>query len=293
MAGEAVLVEVPADVEVRAAGRAQHFALRPGLVGLPGDLFNDHRQEQVAEVGVLLVRPGQVGEGTAEEVTGELFLRGGLGCADGPHHRGRGEHRVAAFLGEAGLVPQEVLDRDQIIVVVGDVLVIAVQDAERPEDGGVQHEFAPFLQFHDAHGGNELRHGRHPEEGARRHRLGRVRPAVTAGVNEGVVPHDGQGNAPQGPPVHETVHHGVHRRQAGQVVGDAVVEAPSLRGGETGEEEEDGKYEISRLHFVPLEMTDRFVPQGNYRILPARRPKSMMQSAVPSMPRMELSTQRS
>ena len=275
LAGEAVLVEVPADVEVRAAGRAQHFALRPGLVGLAGDLFDDHRQEQIAEVGVFLVRPGQVGEGTAEEVAGELFLRGRLGRADGPHHRGRGKHRVAALLGEAGLVPQQVLDRDEVVVVVGDVLVIAVQDAERPEDGGVQHELAPLLQLHDAHGRDELRDGRHPQEGARGHRPGRVRPAIAAGVHEGVVPHDGQGNAPERPPGHETVHDGVHRRQAGQGVGDAVVEAPSLRGGEEGEEKQE--YGCYALH----------------RILPARRPKSMMQSAVPSMPRMELSMHRS
>ena len=158
-------------------------------------------------------------------------------------------------------MPQQVLDRDEVVVVVGDVLVITVQDAEGAEDGGVQHELAPFLQFHDAHGSDEFGHGRHPQEGARGHRLGSVRPAVAAGVHERVVAHDGQGNAPQRPPGHETVHDGVHRRQAGQVVGDAVVEAPSLRGGEEGEEKEE-EYEISRLHFVPLEMTKTVCSAG-------------------------------
>ena len=213
-------------------------------------------------------------------MAGQLFRRRGLGNADLPHHRSGGEHRVSALLGEAGLMPQQVLDGDEIIIVVGDVIVILVQDAEGSEDRRVQHEFPPFLQFHDAHGRDELGHGRHPEEGARSHRSGSVRPAVAAGVQQGIVPHDGEGDATERPLVHETVHHGVHRRQAGKVVGDAVVETPSLRGSEDGEEQEDGKYEISRLH-------------AGYRMRPARRPKSMMQSAVPSMPRMELSMQRS
>ena len=154
------------------------------------------------------------------------------------------------------------LDRDEVVIVVGDVLVIAVQDPERPEDGGVQHELAPLLQLHDTDGGDQLRDGRHPQEGARSHRLGRIRPAVSAGVQEGIIPHDGQGDAPERPPGHETVHDGIHRRQAGQVVGNAVVEAPSLRGSEEREEQGQDEYEISQLHFVPLEMTDRFVPQA-------------------------------
>ena len=217
----------------------------------------------------------KVGEGTAEEVAGQLFRRRGLGNTHFPHDRGGGEHRVAALLGEAGLVPEQMLDGDEVIVVVGDVVVIPVQDAEGSEDRGVQDQFPPFLEFHDAHGGKELGNRRHPQQRTGRHRAGTIGTAVPSRVDEGVVLHDGEGNAPEGPCVHEAVHDGVHRRQAGQVVGYAVVETPPLTVEEDGEEEE--RYEDEAFQWI----------------LPARRPKSMMQSAVPSMPRMELSMQRS
>jgi hypothetical protein len=40
-------------------------------------------------------------------------------------------------------VPEQVLDGDEVVIVVGDILVIPVQDAERPENRSVQDQF-PF-----------------------------------------------------------------------------------------------------------------------------------------------------
>ena len=75
------------------------------------------------------------------------------------HEFSRGEHHVSAPGGETGLVPQQILYRDEIVIVVPDVRVVLVQYAEGAEDGGVQEHLPFFLQPHDAHGREQLGHG--------------------------------------------------------------------------------------------------------------------------------------
>ena len=140
------------------------------------------------------------------------------------HELEGGEHHVPAPGGEAALVTQQVLHRHQIIIVVLDVAVVFVQNAKGAEDGRFQKHLSLLLKAHDAYGGEELGNGGQAHGGARGHGVGGIGPSVPAGIEEGVVSHDGQRCPFQGPEVHETVHHLVHGRKVGEVVDDGFVE---------------------------------------------------------------------
>ena len=193
------------------------------------------------------------------------------------------------------------LHRHKVVIVVLDVAVIFVQDAERAEDGRLQKHLSLLLQAHDAYGGEKLGNGGQAQGGAGGHGVGCIGLAIAPGIQEGVVPHYGQRDALEAPEGHETVHHLVHGGQVGEVVHYGLVQVFHPVHGVRRFRFREGPGLLSLAAHVQPETSPRQDEEGKdtvyeigvlHLISPARRPKSMMKSAVPSMPRMELSTHR-
>ena len=72
------------------------------------------------------------------------------------HKAEGGEHHVPAPGGKTALVPQQVLHRHQVVIVVPDVGVVLVQNAVGAKDGRLQKHLSFLLQPHDADGGEKL-----------------------------------------------------------------------------------------------------------------------------------------
>ena len=121
-------------------------------------------------------------------------------------------------------MPQQILYRDEIVIVVPDVRVVLVQYAEGTEDGGVQEHLPFFLQPHDTNGREEFGYGGQAHAGAGGHGGVRIGFSVAAGIEERVIAHHRHDGPFDGPVVHKTVHHLVHGREAGELVGKGRIQ---------------------------------------------------------------------
>ena len=218
-------------MEVGAAGGAQHVLLHKLLIRLAGNLFDNHRQQQVPEVGIIL-------RGARNELQREFdhaFHQGFLVRRGGQpvlHHHGTClEERIAIGRFESALVAQQVLDRDFIVVFVLDDFRIGsvVEDARGPEDRVAQAQAALLLQDHDAGGGEEFGYRCHPQDDAGRHphAFFFIGPPVTLRVQQRIVAHDAERYALQVPLLHEPGDAFVQACQVGGVghfVGEGFVE---------------------------------------------------------------------
>ena len=111
----AVFQVIAGQFEPAAQGRGEHLLLHELLIRLSGHFFNNERQQQETHVGVLLRGAGFIGQPPAQ-----LLLQQRI------QGRVRREHRIPAPGREPRLVPQQVFHRNQVIVIVLDIAVIAL-----------------------------------------------------------------------------------------------------------------------------------------------------------------------
>ena len=219
------------DVHVPAAGRPEDVLLGPVLIALSGNLLDDHREQQVTQVGIGLGSTGNEAQfATQDKPEKCLVVRRFLEVVVG-HDRARGEHRVSAGRGQAALVAEQVFHRDPVIVLFGDGLQVrgVFQDAFRAEDLVFDGKFALLLEEHDARGGNQFRDRCNTQDVTRSHFLffPLVGPAETFGIVQGVAPHDRQADALELPFLHEIADLPLHSFQVGGVghrIGQHLVE---------------------------------------------------------------------
>ena len=286
--GKTVLEVVSSQVESMAAGRFKDLFLHKLFVRHSGHFFYDHGKQQVAKVGVFLRGPGLELQGAGHFLADQEFRRRGFGKAVFLHEPLGGEHDVSAAGGKAALVAQEMPHRHEVVIVVLDKAVVFVENAKRAKYGGLQKHFPLFLQPHDANGGQELGYGRQAQGGAGGHGGGRIGLSVPAGVEEGVVAHNSQGNALKRPETHKTVHYLVHGGEVGEVVDNGGVEVFHPVYGNGGfrcfRERGNGRLPGMTAQVQPAarHLEDHqgkdpvYEPSGSHLMRPARRPKSMM-----------------
>ena len=143
---------------IHAACRLEYILLHPLLVGLAGFALDDHAQQQISEIGILMALSGSIAKALSHGYGSKHFLVGNLGKMIDIHPVPGAEHGVSPPYGEASFVAQQVLDGNVVIALVRDMVGEegVVQNAMGPEYLIGKAQLAVFYQFHDSCGGDEL-----------------------------------------------------------------------------------------------------------------------------------------
>ena len=154
------------------------------------------------------------------------------------HYRTCGEHGIPSACRETSFVTQQVLYSYEIVQRIlhhGGVGRVP-QYAGRPENGILQMQPAGLLKFHYRRGCQEFGHGCNSHYASRGHLhpFLLVSPAVTPAEEQGIIAHNGKGNAAETPVGHIFFDGCIHPSQAwniGSIIGNHLIETDrNLRG---------------------------------------------------------------